>query len=518
MYNGWERIKAQCVPVPQKSKLSEDRIQLDNSWSLKTTGNYEGEEWIVGFGVSKDKGEKKICLKLDPKSLSNEAYKIRIMEDLIEIVAGSEIGFRYAFETCYQLSADGAIPIGEIEDQPTLAIRGFHLNLDSYRQLTFEDAKYLIENAGRMKINTLLVEYSNRFPFEKYRQINSPAAFHKDEIIELVKIAKNNFINIIPLQQSIGHLGYLSDHDTFSSYREENSFKDQLCPLNPNSTKLIKELIEEILALHPNTTHFHIGGDETRRLGSCVKCQDKVNRQGVSKLYVDYINEISDWLISKQITPLIWDDMVCAHPEALNDLNKEIVILYWDYWAVSRKSPFFVARYGRRGRPAIVYDQRWDSEWKNELTELEKSVMKTYGHAVPLEKNLGQDFLDLFGDYLGDEFPKRIRSYPYLEFYKNKGFKVIAGPTAGNKGDNYYSMPNYWRHIPNIEVACRRCEEVQGEGVITTAWHNSMPLMAHLGLAATAQYAWSASFEALRQLERNTLSQIGQKCVEKFDT
>ncbi|NLA83884.1 MAG: hypothetical protein GX854_05005 [Clostridiales bacterium] len=57
-------------------------------------------------------------------------------------------------------------------------------------------------------------------------------------------------------------------------------------------------------------------------------------------------------------------------------------------------------------------------------------------------------------------------------------------------GDDYHSLPNYWRFIPNIRTVCERSIEAGAEGVITTAWYNYHPSMFHLGIGATAQFSW----------------------------
>lgn len=116
--------------------------------------------------------------------------------------------------------------------------------------------------------------------------------------------------------------------------------------------------------------------------------------------------------------------------------------------------------------------------------------MKNFIKYVPLEDNLGNNFLKLYEPYLGDEFPKRIKGFPYLEFYKDKGFKVIGAPTCLGNGDDYNTLPNYWRFIPNIRTCAERCIEANAEGIVTTAWYNYNPTMFMMGLGATGQFSW----------------------------
>jgi hypothetical protein len=205
---------------------------------------------------------------------------------------------------------------------------------------------------------------------------------------------------------------------------------------------------------------------------------------------VDYMNSLCEYVLSRGLTPIIWDDMLCAHPEALDMLDKRTVIMYWDYWTVGNPSPYFIARYDRNGKPVQVADERWKDLWKDELSDLEASVMKTFIRPVNLKESLSKKFMDLYGGYFGDEFPKRVKAYPYIEFYMDKGFQVIGAPTCLGNGDDFHTLPNYWRFIPNIKTAAERCAVAGTLGMITTAWYNYHPLMFHLGIGATAQFSW----------------------------
>ncbi len=482
--NKWDRV----VPLPKTVIPSGGEIELGDDWGIVGGEGQVQEEWLKAFGLSRGAREKVVSLSIG--DMSTEAYKVHISQEKIGVVAGSQLGLRHALKTLFQFSPDGRLLQGKIEDAPSLKMRGFHVNFDSFRQMDMDEARYVLKNAAKLKLNTILFEYSNRFPFEKHARIKAPTALTKEDVVELVELARANGMEVIPLQQSIGHLDYLLRNDHYAWIREEEKHKDQLCPLHPDSFTIFTELAEEVLALHPGIRHFHIGGDEARRMGTCPKCREKVEKYGVSRLYVDYINQVSQWLTERGLTPIIWDDMLCAHPEALDDLDRNITIMYWEYWTTGMESPYFIARYDRKGKPVTIYDEGWDSKWNDELTDLERSVMKTFARGVPLKESLGEDFLSLYGPYLGDGFPKRIKGYPYLEFYQDKGFKVIGAPTTLGNGDSYHTLPNYWRFIPNIKTVCQRCQDAGAEGVITTSWYNYIPIMFHLGMATTAQFAW----------------------------
>jgi len=512
------------VPVPKKAVFDGGYVKLGNNWSFEANKGCEtnenclnnkicldynnitsiAEKWSKKFGLAdvnqidgKELNESytgKILLCTD-NNLDDEEYKINIGPDQINVSAGSEKGIEYAMQTLWQISPDGKIPTGNIEDKPSLKIRGFHINFDSFRQMGIEEALHSIETAAELKLNTILLEYANRFPYEKHKRIAVNTTLKNEDIKRINEKAKELGMDIIPLQQTIGHLEYVLEHEHYESIRENRETTSQICPLNPNSFELVKELLEEMIEAHPGIKYIHLGGDEARSLGKCPACREKVEKYGISRLYIDHINSVCDFVASKGITPIIWDDMLCAHPEALDLLDKRIVIMYWDYWTVSKSSPYFIARYDRKGKPVTICDVGWDNEWKHELTDLDKSIMSVFARKVPLKESLSKEFMELYGPYLGNEFPKRIKGYPYLEFYQDKGFKVIGAPTSLGNGDDYNTLPNYWRFIPNIRTAADRCIEAGAEGLVTTAWYNYHPVMFHMGIGTTAQFSWGIKGE-----------------------
>lgn len=509
IFNKYKRV----VPVPKKVVFDGGNINLHNNWCIEINNNgmlnktYKNnnaitniaQKWTQKFGLAdmccnygaelNGSCAKKVELCIET-NFEKEEYKINVGTGQIKISAGSEKALEYALQTLWQISPDGIIPSGVIEDKPSLKIRGFHINFDSFRQMDIEEALNVIETTAELKLNTILLEYADRFPYEKHSRIAVNTTLKKEDIKRINDKANELGIEIIPLQQTIGHLEYVLEHEYYKSVRENNESMSQVCPLNPDSLTLIKELLEEVIKAHPGIKYIHLGGDEASSLGKCPACREKVEKLGVSRLYIDHINSLCDFVISKGITPIVWDDMLCTHPEALDLLDKRIVIMYWDYWTVSKSSPYFIARYDRNGKPVTVCDTGWDNEWKHELADLERSIVNTFASKVSLQESLSEKFIELYGPYLGNEFPKRIKGFPYLEFYQHKGFKVIGAPTSLGNGDDYNTLPNYWRFIPNIRTVAERCIEAGAEGMITTAWYNYHPLMFNMGVGATAQFAW----------------------------
>lgn len=479
------------IPSPKKVIRGVGRINLLDGWKLIADKKFKkmGKRVIRELGLSS--GKKKI-LKLIVGDTPEEGYLLNISKKGIDITASSERGFFYALKTLAALKQrhGNTLPVCEIEDYPSLEIRGFHRDL-LWDRMSFEEIRDLIQTAGKYKLNTFLLEYADMFPYEgKHRQISSADSLSRREIKELVKTAKENYIEIIPQLQCLSYLRYILKLEDYKNLREENKICLQICPSNPDSLTLYKELASQIFELHPECKFLHVGGDESRQLGVCPKCREKVKRVGKAGLYCDYVNQVGSWIKEQGRIPIIWDDMLCANPESLDLLDKDTIIAYWDYWATGETSAFVVARSAQLSR---AYDNRWDKEWKGELSDLESETLKRSNSAVNLKKAVGEEFLSTFGKYLGEEFPKRITSFPYLGYYQDKGYKVIGAPACTYVPEYGYRIPNPLAYIQitrNIKAFSDACIKNNARGVITTSWGYLRPEVSNYALLITSRSTW----------------------------
>lgn len=434
-------------------------------------------------------------LVLDSASIpsASGSCQITLTEHEIRCTAHAPDGFRYAFQTLRQLATEPDMPLGTIADHPSLAIRGFHLNFESYRRMDLAAALQLIETAAKFKLNTILVEYGPRFPFASCQDIVDAESLTPGQIASLTAAAEAHGIELIPLQQSLAHLEYLLRHDRFAHLRERPPKVNLLCPTHPESLPLIKSLMSEVLALHPRSKYFHIGGDEARKIGECPRCAPLEQREGVGQLYGRYIGELARWVLAQGRRPIVWDDTLCAHPDALAHLPREAVIQYWDYIAVANPTPVLIPRMAHAsGGPRVAHDWHWSIPGRRRaLSDLQRDVMASYSRPARLKSALGRAYLNEFGRYLGPGFPRRLRALPYLEYYQDNGFDVITSPTGMGNGEMTGGEPNFRRFEANIATHAARCiENRRALGIITTAWYNMPPELLVQPLIWTAMKSW----------------------------
>jgi len=406
-----------------------------------------------------------------------EGYRLLVSEDSIDISAVSSQGLFYGVQTLIQLLRRGRkINCCEITDYPALKMRGAFLifapDLRWYpgsQTPTLDYLKGVLRTLSEYKMNTLVIEYGDKFPYSKHLALNHREAFSINEIHELVEYADSCRIRIIPLLQCLGHLDYVLIHEQYAHLREGGGEGRQVCPLNPESFELFCDLAGEILDAHPQAAYLHVGGDETRELGDCPLCRKEAEKVGKGGLYLDYLNSVCAWVKQEGRTAIVWDDMLCTYPEVLDKLDRDVVIMYWDYHTGLERNPTLIAR-SRDCSDGVLYDQGWDSVSREELTDLQQIVLGKYGSCgVDLSSELSEEFLFLYGKYLGDEFPKYICPFPYLDFYLDKGFKVIGAPSVHGCGMGYI-LPNPVLGSANTSLFSRRLSQQKSEGMITTWW------------------------------------------------
>jgi hexosaminidase len=256
----------------------------------------------------------------------------------------------------------------------TFAIKGFHLDLRI--QVMTMEALYAfalqLKNDG---INTLIIEWEGTYPFDKHPIIPNRYAYNKDQIVSFVKYCDGLGIDVIPLQQSFGHVEYILRHPRYKNLREDQKDYSQVCPLETaGDSILFSDLYSELASTHPSK-YIHIGGDETYLLGHDEKCKRKAEQEGKSKLYVDYIKMLCGIVIKLGKRPVVWADIALKYPEAIKCLPKETVFVDWNYgWDMNRFGDHQVlmeSGYEVWGSPSIrswpdnYYLTQWEKHFNN---------------------------------------------------------------------------------------------------------------------------------------------------------
>lgn len=415
----------------------------------------------------------------DPE-IQREAYCLNIGENRIEIQASDERGAFYGLKTLRQLLSRGnEIRTGKIVDWPDLKLRGFHINLGSGFMPTVAHAKSVIENLSNFKLNTLTLEYDDRFPWQKHHNICHRNAYTRAELQNLLQTASDNFIEVIPLLDSLGHAEQYLIHKEYAHLRELPDQISEMCPCNPATLQFMQELWTEVLEFHPDARYAHITGDEVFRHGLCPECRNHVGKSTQAKLYTKYYTELSRWIIAQGRIPIIWGDMLIKYPEDLANFPRDIVINDWWYCG----NAGYMSAPCREVNPEGV------------CSEARRKLFEHYWR----QDNSGQ-----------------FHPYPYFKFFKDNGFKCIAGTAAseesGSRNGSRSQFSSFKFRFENNKNFAMTVRANHGEGLLITYWNNNGPAAgAWQGIAAGADFSWHVRDERYAEfMERFAESFLGQ--------
>lgn len=270
----------------------------------------------------------------DPEGLAGcpQGYKLEVSAGRAEVYALDAAGLFYGLQTLVQLHGpDGAIPAVSITDWPDTPLRAMNFDL---RQ-TFSKPELLtgyMAEFARYKTNAILIEYEDKFPFRTHPEFAHPRhALSHSQLEELKRNAHEHFIEIIPLQQSFGHLEYVLRHEGWRHLRETEQSTGEICPSHPQTYGLITTLLEEMIDAHPESRYIHLGCDEVYSLCECERC--KIEFGGVrERAFIAFLNRLIAFTAERGKQPIFWHDMLdkCP-PEELAKLDQRSVAMIWIY-------------------------------------------------------------------------------------------------------------------------------------------------------------------------------------------
>ena len=222
---------------------------------------------------------------------------------------------------------------GKASVQPFGGHRLFHLDLKGAAP-NFNYLRKLLPYLQGLGISGILIEYEDMFPFEgELSVLKSKDAYTKKQIQELLGIAKELNLIVIPLIQTFGHLEFALKHGKYADLRETQRITNSVCPLKNESRAFIKEIIREVLALHNEANWIHLGGDEVWNLKTCSKC--KKSAMDPAGLYQHHMVPLLKFVKeyrNGEVTPIIWDDMMRDwEVENLKEMSKYVEPMVWAY-------------------------------------------------------------------------------------------------------------------------------------------------------------------------------------------
>jgi hexosaminidase len=332
------------IPQPAELKKGEGFFKLNPNSGISCPANNAETKWIadqLASQLSRVTGYKfpvlsgimttglgNITMNInavpDPK-LGKEGYALKVTETITTITANTPAGIFYGVQTFKQLLPDevegttvaaGIVwqaPVVEVNDQPRFGWRGLMLDV-SRHFFTKEEVKRYIDDMAKYKYNVLHLHLTDdhgwRLEIKSLPKLTEVGAWNvkktgrfgtfskadsteprdyggfytQDDIRELVKYAKERFVNIMPEIDVPGHSlaaiaaypdlvatpgkYYVSSGEKFMEWPPKGHFygliDNTLSPAREGVYTFLDKVFTEVAQLFP-FEYIHMGGDETAR-------------------------------------------------------------------------------------------------------------------------------------------------------------------------------------------------------------------------------------------------------------
>lgn len=359
------------IPWPKKIELGDASWLLTDAYRIEAPSLQALKPWqqivrdldssLYGLKINTkypDFGETRISLHLEPE-LQNQPpgyYRLSLKPREIELTSPTEEGLRYAVQSLRQIlyiaaKCKGDLPSAEIEDWPSFAWRGMHLDVSRHFFDTGFVYRYLDWMAS-LKLNKFHWHLSDdqgwRLESRRFPLLTKTGAWRKEadgsryggfytrrDVEMVVNYATLRGIEVVPEIDIPGHAqAILAAYPEFACFPREfetlNTWgisQDILCAGKDAVIDFLKELFSELAELFPGQ-YVHLGGDEAPkdRWKACPHCQERIAALGLKDE-----EELQSWLLGTLAehlrglgkTVIGWDEILDGK------IGPEPVVMCW---------------------------------------------------------------------------------------------------------------------------------------------------------------------------------------------
>ena len=336
--------KSRLLVVSNEKTLNNEVLLRDlkrASSQLADRGVLSEAPQIV-FGTLENAADNDIIVKMGTNpdlTGKNDAYAVDIKNN-ITISAEDETGIYYGLTSVIQMliEGDNVLTKGNIVDYSDVEDRSFHL--DCARKFFTKDwIISLIKDLSWQKYNSIQLHFSENEGFrlqsdtleaiDGFQYVNNQY-LTKQDMLEIIQVANEYHIEVVPSLDSPGHLGavlrYLPSDYSCASLFPSDGRRAQCFNIftNDEARGFLIDLMTEFIDFFSEAgcKRFNIGGDEFLE-----KFSNFSNEQYVQ--IMEYFNEVSAIAKSKGMTPRTWNDGVMYGNYTGYKLDPDIEICYW---------------------------------------------------------------------------------------------------------------------------------------------------------------------------------------------
>lgn len=306
-------------------------------------------------------------------AMNDEGYVLVTDTAGATIVAHSSAGVFYGLQTLKQLitgaGTQARLHRVVIRDWPAMRWRGAQDDLSRGPMPTLEYQKKQVRILASYKINTFTLYFEHTLQFASQPVIAPPGgSMSRADVAELVAYARRYHVQIIPQQQTFGHLHHALKLEIYSDLAE-TPHGHVLAPGQRGTLEFTRGIFAEMDSMFPSQ-FVHLGADETFELGK-GRTAATVADSGIGRAYINYLRDIVQTVRKPNKRYLFWGDIAMNSPELVNRLPKDLIAVGWDYWSRTNfdryLKPFRDAGMETWVAPGV---SNWDGVYPNSNTAL----------------------------------------------------------------------------------------------------------------------------------------------------
>ncbi|MER5955915.1 glycoside hydrolase family 20 protein [Streptomyces sp. NPDC001893] len=299
-----------------------------------------------------------------------ESYTMTVKNGRVRIVGPGDAGVFYGTRTLKQeVHGGGTAPEGVVKDAPAKPQRGFMLDI-ARKYFTAGWIKDRIREIGDLKYNQFGLHFSDdqafRIQSDSHPEIVSPDHLTKAQVREIVSLAAQRHITVIPEIDSPGHLGAVIKAHPDLQLRNTAGVatRGAVDISNPGSAKIVDDLLREYAPLFPGA-FWHLGGDEYQALtvknpeASFPQLADAARKKYGANATVEDLT--TGWLNDRVATMKPFDRSLKAWNDGffrggVVQADKSLEVAYWTGREIGARPP---EEYLREGRKMTNYNDEY---------------------------------------------------------------------------------------------------------------------------------------------------------------
>ncbi|MFX0071199.1 MAG: family 20 glycosylhydrolase [Candidatus Hermodarchaeota archaeon] len=416
---------------------------INNFLADKTNISLAQTEDVDDFAQYQDQ----ISLREFSEKDNEDSYILEINKNVVMIYGLHEKGLFYGIQTLIQLIKNDLVdnyklvtpskekrneillPGLTIIDEPDLKIRGIAQDISRGQVFTLENAKRYIRIISHYKMNFYCPYMEDMFMHPKHPLIGkNRGALTIEEIKEIDAFAKTRFVEFVPIFECLGHMDSILQHKEYEQLAEFPG-AHSLSISNPKIFDFLNDYISEISRAF-STKYFHIGCDESFDIGR-YHSRDYIKSNGKSEALLEFYEKVYQIACENNNEHVImYDDIVRKNEKILKNLNKNLILMYWDY--SPKKNYPDLERFLNAGFKVIVSPSMLN--WQRNFPDNKTATRNIHYFIKEAYNNRKKGCLGVINSTWGD--------MRYYSFRENEIFGAIeSGDLAWNCLDfNYHSF------------------------------------------------------------------------------